>query len=204
MSEATTAQPTRSHPTHYNVSVTIPAPTDAEIGLIHTLELKTFGHNINDGRMMAGTADLFLPTAVLVAAVFHAKGIDKKHREFIALRTAKLLNCPYPWNLNVRLAQNTGASPAEIEALTIDGPVTELDEESNLILRCVDEITMTGTLTDDTLSQMRARYSDEICRKYVLIFSWFNLFGRFCNGCRIPIETQNEVVEQIGNRKSPV
>ena len=204
MSEPNTSQPTHSHPTGYNVSVIIPEPTDEELGAIRTLEVKTIGHNLKDGRMMAGMGDLFLPTAALAAAVFRAKGIEKKHREFICLRTAKLLNCPHPWDPNVRVAQNTGASLDEIEALTIDGPVTGLDEESNLIVRGVDEMTLTGTLTDQTLSELRARYSDEICRKYVLLFSWYNLFTPYCNGCRVGVESPEEVLKKIGNHVNPV
>ncbi len=153
---------------------------------------------------MAGMGDLFVPTATLAAAVFRADGIEKKHREFICLRTAKLLDCPHPWDPNVRLAQNNGASLDEIAALTVDGPVTELDEESNLIVRGVDEMTLTGTLTDQTLSELRARYSDEICRKFVLIYAWYNLFTRYCNGCRVGLESPEEVLKKIGNRVNPV
>lgn len=204
MSETTLQQPTYSHPTGYSSSVIIPEPTDAELGMVRALEVKTIGHDLKDGRMMAGMGDLFVPTAVLAASVFRAEGIPKKHREFICLRTAKLLNCPHPWLPNVRVAQNTGATIEEIRALTIDGPVTDLDEESNLIVRGADETTLNGTLTDETLSAMRARYTDEICRKYVLIFAWYNLFTRYCNGCRVGLEDPAEVLKKIGNDVNPV
>ena len=193
-----------SYPTSYNASVIIPEPTDAEIGPVRALEVHTIGHNLKDGRMMAGMGDLFVPTAALAASVFRADGIPKKHREFVCLRTAKLLNCPHPWDPNVRVALNTGASLGEIEALTVDGPVTGLDEEATLIVQGVDEMTLTGTLTDATLAAMRARYSDEICRKYVLIFSWYNLFVRYCNGCRVGVESPEEVKQKIGPDVNPV
>lgn len=204
MSQPTGSQPTRSHPTGYQVSVFIPEPTDAELRVIRATEVKTIGHDLKDGRMMAGMGDLFAPTAALAAAVFRTEGIEKKHREFIVLRTAKLLNCPHPWDPNVRVAQNTGATLDEIEALTVDGPVTGLDEESNLIVRGADEMTLTGTLTDQTLSELRARYSDEICRKFVLVFAWYNLFTRWCNGCRVGLESPDEVVKAIGDDVNPV
>lgn len=204
MSTVSAPKPGYSYPTDYKESVNIPMPTDSEIGFIRSVEVKTFGHGLYDGRMMAGMGDLYLPTAALATAVFHANDINKKYRSFIVLRTAKLLNCPYPWNINVRLSENAGASPDEIEALSIDGPVTGLDEEGNLLMRGVDEITLTGTLTDQTLSGIRARYSDEICRKYVLIFSWFNLFTRYCNGCRLPAESQEMVADQIKDHVNPM
>lgn len=193
-----------SHPTSYNASVIIPEPTDKELGLLRATEVKTIGHGLKDGRMMAGMGDLFVPTAALAASVFRAKGVDPKLREFICLRTAKLMNCPHPWDPNVRLAANTGASPAEILALEADGPVTGLDEEALLIVRAVDEITLSGTLTDTTLGELRARYNDEMCRKYILVMSWYNLFTRFCNGCRVGLENPQEVVSKIGSRLNPV
>ena len=196
--------PTRSHPSSYANQVVIPEPTDKEIGLVRAAEVHTIGHNLQDGRMMAGAGDLFVPTATLAASVFRADGVPKKYREYMVLRVAKLLNCPHPWGPNVRIAQNNGATMEEIGALGTDGPVTELGEEGNLVVRAIDELTLCGTLSDETLSAMRARYSDEICRKYVLMIAWYNLFTRFCNGCRVGVETPEQVVDKIGNRLNPV
>ena len=204
MFEPMATPPTRSYPVAYTAKVVIPEPTDKELGVIRAVEVHAIGHSLQDGRMMAGMGDLFVPTATLAASVFRADGVPKKYREFMALRTAKLLNCPHPWGPNVRIAQNVGASLEEVRALEVDGPVTELNEEGNLIVRAIDELTLTGTLGDDTLAAMRARYTDEICRKYVLMMSWYNLFTRFCNGCRVGVESPEQVVEKIGNRKNPV
>ncbi len=199
-----TTPPARSHPTEYSAKVVIPEPSDKELGLVRAAEVHTIGHNLKDGRMMAGAGGLFTPTAMLAASIFRVDGIPKKLREFICLRTAKLLDCPHPWDPNVRVAQNNGVSTDEILALQVDGPVTELDEEGNLIVRAVDEITLTGTLSDETLAALRARYSDETCRKYVLMMSWYNMFARFCNGCRVGTENPEEVLQKIGNRVNPV
>ena len=196
--------PARSHPQRYDARVVIPEPTDEDLGIVRATEVHTVGHDLQDGRMMAGMGDLFAPTAALAASVFRASGVPKQHREYMVLRVAKLLNCPHPWDPNVRVAQNTGVSVEEILALEVDGPVSGLDEEGTLIVRAIDELTLTGTLSDETLSALRARYSDEICRKYVLMISWYNLFTRYCNGCRVGVESPEQVVEKIGERTNPV
>lgn len=94
-------------------------------------------------------------------------------------------------------------SVEDILALEVDGPVAELDEEGNLIVRAIDELTLAGTLSDATLAALRFRYTDEICRKYVLMISWYNLFARFCNGCRVGVESPTELVNKIGDRVNP-
>lgn len=198
-----TSPPARSHPVGYDARVFIPEPTDKDLGLVRAAEVHTIGHDLQDARMMAGLGDLFVPTAALAASVFRADGVPKQHREYMVLRVAKLLNCPHPWSPNVRVAQNTGVAVEEILALEVDGPVTELDEEGNLIVRAIDELTLAGTLSDATLAALRSRYTDEICRKYVLMISWYNLFTRFCNGCRVGVESPAEVVDKIGNRTNP-
>jgi hypothetical protein len=150
--------------------VIIPEPTDAEIGPVRALEVHTIGHNLKDGRMMAGMGDLFVPTAALAASVFRADGIPKKHREFVCLRTAKLLNCPHPWDPNVRVALNVGASLAEIEAHHCRWPGDGIGRGSDPDCAGRGRDDADRDADRQTLAAMRARYSDEICRKYVLIF----------------------------------
>jgi alkylhydroperoxidase family enzyme len=150
--------------------------------------------------MFAGTGDLFAATIGLVKAVFQAGGIDQKAREMIILRSAKILNVPYEWQANEKMARNAGLSNDEIAAASADGPVTGIDPEYVLLCKATDELSLTGTLTDETLTSMLGRYDEIICRKYVLIIAWFNLLSRFLNGCRVPLET----IDKIGDRTSPL
>ena len=134
-------------------------------------------------------------------ALFSTDGIDPKIRELIVLRSAKLLDCPYEWQANAAMAKNAGCTARRDrrDGLT-DGPVTGLGDEITLVLTAVDELTRDATVTDRTLAAMRARYSDELVRKYLLMIGWFNLLSRFLNGCRVPLETG----DKIGAKTSPV
>ena len=190
-------------PMAYESSVGIPLPTDEELGSSVTSELMTRAHNLNDIRMMAGTGDLFAPMIEFGAAIFRSKDVDPKFRELICLRVVKLLGSPYPWEPNKVQALNLKATQAEIDAVAADGPITSFDAEPLLLLRAADELTLTGHLTDQTLLALLERFDHQTCRKYLLLISWFNLIARFCNGTRVPLETQVDLESKIGTRTMP-
>jgi alkylhydroperoxidase family enzyme len=150
--------------------------------------------------MFAGTDDMFEATIGLVEAIFKAEGIEPKTREMIILRAAKVLDAPYEWQANTQMARNTGLSSKEIDAAATDGPVTGINPEYVLVCQATDELSKTGTLRDETLSELLDKYGDTISRKIVLMIAWFNLLSRFLNGCRVPLET----TDKIGTGTSPL
>ena len=188
-----------SHPTEYTSKVSIPLPSDDEVR-------KVMGDaydpvkTLNVIKMFAGTDDMYAATVGLVNAMFVTKGIDPKKREMIILRTAKVLDCPYEWQANARFASNAGLSDDDIEAAATDGPVRGVDPDYVLLCRATDEMCTTGTLTDQTVTDMLRRYDATICRKYALMIAWFNLLSRFLNACRMPLET----TDKVGKKTSPL
>jgi alkylhydroperoxidase/carboxymuconolactone decarboxylase family protein YurZ len=150
--------------------------------------------------MFAGTDDMFPALIGMVRAIFGTEGIDAKHREVIILRAATVLNSPYEWQANERMATNAGITREEIEAVASDGPVTGISPEYMLLCRATDELSQTHTLTDDTLTLLIDTYGELMTRKYVTTIAWFNLLSLFLNGCRVPLET----TDKIGSRTSPI
>jgi alkylhydroperoxidase family enzyme len=187
------------HPGKETPTVSIPLPPDDVVA-------KVIGDSYNPEKtlnvikMFAGTDDMYASTIGLVKAVFQAEGIDLKAREMIILRSAKLLNCPYEWLANSKFASNAGLSNDEIAAASSDGAVTGIDPQYVFLCKATDELTATGTLTDQTLTEMLSRYGDTISRKFILMIAWFNLLPRFLNGCRVPLET----TDKIGGGTSPI
>ena len=98
------------------------------------------------------------------------------------------------------MAANAGLSRAEIEAVASDDPVSGIDPDYVRICATTDELSLTGTLRDETLRDLLDRYGDTTCRKIVLLIEWFNLLSRFLNGCRVPLE----MTDKIGARTSPL
>ena len=188
-----------AHPAGYAQQVAIPLPSDAAVRRIIG---KSYDpeKTLNVIKMFAGTEDMFDATIGLVKAIFKAQGVDPKTREMIILRAAAVLDSPYEWQANTQMAENVGLSPKEIDAAASDGPVVGINPEYVLVCKATDELSTSGTLQDETLSELLDRYGEPVSRKIVLMIAWFNLLSRFLNGCRVPLET----TDKIGTGTSPL
>ena len=188
-----------THPTQYSSQVAIALPSDAAVRRIIG---KSYDpeKTLNVIKMFAGTEDMFDATIGLVKAIFNAQGVDPKTREMIILRAAAVLNSPYEWQANTQMAKNVGLSANEIDAAGSDGPVVGINPEYVLVCKATDELSTSGTLRDETLSELLEKYGETISRKIVLMIAWFNLLSRFLNGCRVPLET----TDKIGTGTSPL
>ncbi len=188
-----------SYPADYTSKVSIPLPPDESLRNIIGSAYDP-SQTLNVVKMFAGTEDMFNATIGLVKAVFEADGIEATLREMIILRAAKVLNSPYEWQANAKMASNAGLSTLEIDAAASDGPVVGINPDYVLICQATDELSIGVTLSDQTLTALLARYGDTLTRKLVLTIAWFNLLSRFLNGCRVPLET----TDKIGNKTSPL
>jgi alkylhydroperoxidase family enzyme len=188
-----------ARPAHYTPQVGIPLPSDEAVRRIIG-ESYDPEKTLNVIKMFAGTEDMFDATIGLVKAIFKAQGIDPKTREMIILRAATVLDSPYEWQANTQMAKNVGLSPDEIAATASGGPVVGIDPEYVLVCKATDELSSSGTLRDETLSELLEKYGETITRKVVLMIAWFNLLSRFLNGCRVPLET----TDKIGTGTSPL
>jgi alkylhydroperoxidase/carboxymuconolactone decarboxylase family protein YurZ len=156
------------YPAEYSSKVFIPLPADEAVKTVigDSYNPETA---LNVIKMFAGTDDLFAATIGLVKAVFQTGGIDPKAREIIILRSATILNVPYEWQANAKMPTNAGLSHDEIAAASAEGPVTGIDPEYVLLCKATDELSLTGTLTDETLTSMLRRYDEiiEVGDRYV-------------------------------------
>lgn len=186
-------------PTPYSASVVVPLPSESEIASIigDAYDPDTA---LNVLKMMSGTGGMFPALIGMVQAIFGESDIDAKHREVIILRAASILNCPYEWQANERMARNAGLTTAEIEAVAGDRPVHGLNDDYVLLIAATDELLTSGTLTDGTLQSLLDTFGTTITRKYVATIAWFSLLSLFLNGTRVPMET----TDKIGDRTSPL
>ena len=186
-------------PREYGESVVVPLPTDAEASAVIG-ESYDPDQALNVIKMMAGTEDMYPALVGMVKAIFGTPTIDDKHREMIILRSAALLQVPYEWQANEKMARNAGLSSQEIEAAAGEGPVEGIDQEYVLICAATDELLRSGTLSDTLLQRMLDSFGDTATRKYIATIAWFSLLSLFLNGTRTPLET----TDKIGDRTSPL
>jgi alkylhydroperoxidase family enzyme len=187
-----------AYPTPYTSTIFVPLPSDEEL---RDLIGSNFAADkmLNVLKMMAGAGDMYGPTVGFINAIFQTSGVDPRIREMIMLRAAVVLNSPYEWQANVILARNVGLNQKEIEASASDGPVTGINPDYVLICKATDELSMTASLSDETLSALLVEYGDVVTRKLILIVGWFNLLSRFLNGCRVQLDSS----DKIGHGTSP-
>jgi alkylhydroperoxidase family enzyme len=179
--------------------VSVPLPSEEELKRVIGNSYDS-SKTLNVMKMFAGVDDMYPAVVGFIKAVFQAQGVNPKLREMIVLRVATKYRALYEWQAQATLARNVGLSTEEIQAAASDDPVEEIAADYRLAWKATDEICIEGTLRDETLQQLLARYGDTITRKLILIISWFNLLSCFINGCRVPLETS----DKIGVAASPV
>ena len=172
----------------------VPLPTDDDLSPETRQLVQGTGADLNVSRMFGGTAEFFPAVNTIIHNIFNAEDVDSRLREVIFLRSAKKLNVLYEWEAHAAIGRNVGLTGAEIEALSSDGPVCGISAEYRLICTATDELTLSATLTDETLSCLLGRYDAVVVRKLIFIIGWVNLLARFLNGCRVPLETTCKVV----------
>ena len=179
--------------------VTVPLPSEEELTCVIGQSYDS-DKTLNVMKMFAGTDDMYPAVVGLIKAVFEAQGVSPKLREMIVLRVATIYHVLYEWQAQSMLARNVGLSPEEIQAAASDDTIEGIDADYRLAWKATDEICIGGTLSDQTLCQLLARFGEAVTRKLILIISWFNLLSCFINGCRVPLE----VTDKIGSKAAPV
>ena len=78
----------------------------------------------------------------------------------------------------------------EIAAIEVDGAVTRLDAEGNLLCRVADEISRDVRLSDEALAAIMDRYGVRQATELILCCSYFNMLSRFLESTRVELENQ--------------
>jgi 4-carboxymuconolactone decarboxylase len=115
--------------------------------------------------------------------------LPPRTREIAVLRIGHITQAAYEWHHHKRFALAVGVTEEEIEKIAVDGPVTGLDEEGNLLCRVADEVTNDIRLSDEALAKSLERYGPKQTTELILCCCWFNLVSRFLESTGIEIET---------------
>jgi 4-carboxymuconolactone decarboxylase len=143
---------------------------------------------LNVFRMAANAPENFKPFLEFAGSVLLKCELDPRKREIAVLRVAHVTRSNYEWTQHVELASRVGVNDQEIEAIAIDGPVTTLDEEGNLLCRVADEISSDVRLSDEALEAILERYGVRQATELIFCCSYFNMLSRFLESTRVPLE----------------
>jgi len=179
------------------MSITIPLPTDDEL----TPEIReTLGNlpPLNVFRMAANAPASFQPFVDVALSILLFSDFDKYKREIAVLRVAHVTGSTYEWTQHVTVAKSVGMDDGTIAKIGVDGPVTTLDDEGNLLCRVADEITRDVRLSDDALQALLDRYGRQQTTELIFCVAYFNMLSRFLESTRVQLESTAVLEEQGG------
>lgn len=182
--------------------VHVPLPEDSEL----SEEIRSALASIppfNIFRMIANMPASFRPLTDLAASILLRSEFDGRKREIAVLRTAHVTRSLYEWTQHVRIAGNLGVTVAEIDAVQGEGPVTALDEESNMLCRVADEIARDVRLSDEALEWALERYGIRQACELILCCSYFNMVSRILESTRVPLEETDLVGKATPGQIAP-
>jgi alkylhydroperoxidase family enzyme len=168
----------------------LPLPDDADLDP-ESREILAKLPPLNVFRMWANAPASFRPLVEFAFSLLAASEFDARKREIAILRVAHATRASYEWFQHVIVAKRVGVTDGEIEKIGVDGPVTELDEEGNLLCRVADEISNEVRLSDDALQQILDRYGTRQATELILCVSYFNLLSRFLESTRVELEEES-------------
>jgi alkylhydroperoxidase family enzyme len=168
----------------------IPLPDDADLDS-EIREILSKLPPLNVFRMMANAPASFRPLIEFAFSLLAKSEFDARKREIAVLRVAHVTRASYEWFQHVIVAKRVGVTDQEIEKIAVDGPVTELDEEGNLLCRVADEISNEVRLGDDALQQILDRYGTRQAAELILCVSYFNMLSRFLESARVELEEES-------------
>lgn len=167
----------------------IPLPRDADLSpeIRETLAALP---PLNVFRMLAWAPASFQPFLDLAMSVLLRSELDARLREIAVLRVAHVTRSNYEWVQHVVVGKRAGLSESEIEKIGVEGPVTGLDEEGNLLCRVADEISLEVRLSDEALAAIVERFGTRQASELIVCCSYFNMLSRFLESMRVELESE--------------
>jgi alkylhydroperoxidase family enzyme len=116
--------------------------------------------------------------------------IEPRERELLILRACARAGAEYEWGVHATaFAVTVGLNGAEIAATaagSADDPVwSEADVQ---LIRLVDELHDTNTVSDELWAELAERYSDDQLLEIVITAGWYRLLSYVINAARIELE----------------
>ncbi len=168
----------------------IPLVTDAEL-TAETREVLERLPPLNIFRMLANAPTNLKTFVDWGLSLLFQTELDARDREIAILRVAHVTRSKYEWHQHAAIARRVGVTEDEIAAVKVDGPVTTLGTDRNLVCRVADEITRDVRLSDDALAAILERYGTRQALELILNVSHFNMVSRILESTRVEIETEN-------------
>jgi 4-carboxymuconolactone decarboxylase len=116
--------------------------------------------------------------------------LSLRDREVVIDRTCARCGAEYEWGVHVAaFAQAAGLEPAQTAAIADPhadpAPLTARDR---LLVRLVDELHDTSTVSDSLWESLAATWSPPQLIELLLLAGWYHAISYVCNAARVPLE----------------
>jgi 4-carboxymuconolactone decarboxylase len=110
--------------------------------------------------------------------------LGPREREILTLRTGWLCDAPFEWGSHVHLGLEAGLTREEIERIKAGPGAEGWSELDRALLRAVDELHHTATITDDTWNVLAAHLDDLQLIEVPMIVGQYHMTAFFQNALR--------------------
>ena len=119
--------------------------------------------------------------------------LEPRDREIVIHRTCARCGCEYEWGVHVvAFARPLGFSDEEIEATVSDGAGPPWSERDGLLVRLVDELHDTATISDSLWEGLAENWSPTQLVELITLVGQYHAVSFVANGLRIGVEDAAE------------
>jgi alkylhydroperoxidase family enzyme len=116
--------------------------------------------------------------------------VSLRHREIVIDRTCARCGCAYEWGVHVAFfAQRVALTPEQVRA-TVSGASDDAawSEDERLLIRMVDELHESASLSDELWKALAATFSVEQILELIALVGFYHTVSFFANGLRLAPE----------------
>lgn len=178
-----------------SASVRVRPGTPREIGPLNTVITRALGvvagtNPPNLFTTLARHRRLFRPWLRFAGRLMPAGKLPRADTELVILRVAHLTHCIYERSHHEHLAPRAGLSHDDIERTKAGPDVPGWTTRHAAVLRAVDDLVDTGTLSDERWHELRQHLSDTEAIELCLLTGHYVMLAMTINALGIEPDTQ--------------
>ena len=121
--------------------------------------------------------------------------IPERDRELVCLRVAWLCQGSMEWGEHVKIAHAAGLTTDDVDRVTLGPDAPGWDDSDRIVLRAVDELHATGTITDHTWACLAERYDQQQLIEFPVLVGNYTTTAYVQNALRIQLDPRTGGLE---------
>ncbi|MFF0148671.1 alkylhydroperoxidase family enzyme [Amycolatopsis sulphurea] len=153
-------------------------------------------------QVLARAPELMRASSALGGFLLAQGTMAPRIRELTILRVALRCQAPYEWANHVPAALGSGATEAEIVALS--DPDAVWDSEDAAVLRAVDELCAEDVVSDPTWAALASAWDHAQILELLFLVGYYRMMAGFLNSAGVPVKPGQPQLGVCGHPESAV